>query len=208
MKYFYLLVVILSSICLASCVSTKGIKNEKVKSAIYLQQEIIDDSLFSKILVELEKEGSIDWQEGSTSKVKENFNDYQNRAYWVLEMFQSKGSYDSSSVYLWRKWNPWSATTAVTNPCGNSTKLNKWNLKRDKYSIANTLIHERLHSFCLVHPDEQTREKNKCDISYIAGDLAEVLILKKNGIERRELNKPICPALAEKIERYNLIELE
>lgn len=210
MKYFKHLftIILFSSIALSGCISTKGIKNEKVQSAIYLQSEVINDPLFSKLLIELENEDKIDWQKGSTSQLKENLEDYQNRAYWLLDMFKKRGGYDSSSVSIWRKWNPWSSTTAVTNTCGNSTKLNKWKLKRDKFSIVNTLIHERVHSFCLTHPNEQTRELNKCDISYIAGDLAEILLLKKNGIKKRIMDKPICQALVEKVESYDLIELE
>jgi hypothetical protein len=71
--------------------------------------------------------------------------------------------------------------------------------------LLNTLIHERVHSFCQIHISEQTRNANQCDASYIAGDLAEALILHKMGLTEREMDKPICPALLKKMIEYQLI---
>jgi hypothetical protein len=206
MKNLYL---ILIAILLFSCVTTKGVKNQTVKEAIELQSDGVNDPLFNKILKELESDGAIDWNEGRTNFVNENLSDYKSNIDWLIEKYKNEGAYSSDSVFLWRKWNPFSSTTAVTSQCVETTKLNKWKLKRDKYSILNTLIHERVHSFCLVHPvGEQTRQGNMCDASYVAGDLAEVLILFRNNIKTRIMDKPICPKLIEKIEKYKLIEIK
>lgn len=201
--------ILILSLNLYSCSVTKGMENETVKNAIDLQKDVINNPLFKKILLELEASNDIDWSEGRTNFIKENLSDYQSNTHWLIEKYETKGVYDENSVFLWRKFNPWSSTTAVTTQCVEKTKLNKWKLKRDKYSILNTLIHERVHSFCQVHPNgKQTREANVCDASYVAGDLAEVLILKKMGIKEREMNKPICPALKKKIEEYDLITIK
>lgn len=206
MKNLYL---ILIAILLFSCVTTKGVKNQTVKEAIELQSDVVNDPLFNKILKELESDGAIDWNEGRTNFVNENLSDYKSNIDWLIEKYKSEGAYPSNSVFLWRKWNPFSSTTAVTTQCVETTKLNKWKLNRDKYSILNTLIHERVHSFCLVHPSgKQTRQANMCDASYIVGDLAEILILYRKGVKERKMDKPICPKLIEKINEYNLMKIK
>lgn len=203
--YYYLPIFVF----LFSCGTTKGLKNQTVKEAIELQSDIVNDPLFNKILKELESENAIDWNDGRTNFVIENLSDYNSNIDWLIEKYRTKGAYPSNSVFLWRKWNPFSSTTAVTSQCVETTKLNKWNLNRDKYSILNTLIHERVHSFCLVHPPgKQTRQANMCDASYIAGDLAEILILYRKNIKERTMDKPICPKLIEKVKEYNLINIK
>ncbi|MFC7443696.1 hypothetical protein C7H62_0237 [Mesoflavibacter sp. HG96] len=207
MKRVFLFIII--SGLFFGCSVTKGIKNETVKKAINLQDEVIKNPLFKKIILELEATNDIDWSEGRTNFIKEDIAEYKSYTHWLIEKYESKGVYDENSVFLWRKFNPFSSTTAVTTQCVETTKLNKWKLKRDEYSILNTLIHERVHSFCQVHPNgKQTRDANVCDASYVAGDLAEILVLNQMGIKERVMNKPICPALKKKVEEYNLIEIK
>lgn len=199
---------VLLCMCVFSCTTTKGYENLKVASAIDLQQTVIDDTLFAQILNELEASKSIDWN-NRTNSINENLSTYKSNTEWLLSQYKIQKVFDRESVLLWRKWNPFSSTTAVTNNCSRKTKLNKWKLKdNDKYSILNTLIHERVHSFCLTHFKNQTRETNQCDASYIAGDLAEIIILYRNGIKERSLDKPICPSLLQVVKKYNLITIE
>ena len=206
-QLFKFLIVILPF--LGGCAVSSEFANIKsVDNAILLQHQVLKDSLFVKILLEIENENGINWDEGRTEDIKEDLTQYQNNTEWLITKFKNDGFYNASSIRLWRKWNPFSSTTAVTKRCVDGTKLNKWKLRRDKYSILNTLIHERTHSFCVKHPDgQQTRNYNQCDIAYISGDLAEILMLRKYGVKRRKMNKPICPSLIEKIEKYKLIEL-
>ncbi|QTD38108.1 hypothetical protein JL193_02035 [Polaribacter batillariae] len=209
MRNTFAILLLLLSLTLYNCSVTKGIENKTVKNAISLQEDVINNPFFKKILLELEVTNDIDWSEGRTSFIKEDLNDYQSNTHWLIDKYETKGGYDKNAVFLWRKFNPWSSTTAVTTKCVEKTKLNKWKLKRDKYSILNTLIHERVHSFCQVHPNgKQTRVANVCDASYVAGDLAEILILNKMGVKERKMNKPICPALKKKIDEYNLIMIK
>jgi hypothetical protein len=201
------IIILICLVILTGCITTKGVQNETVKEAINLQTNAISDPLFSKIMKELEESGDIDWQTGSMNSVEEDLTKYESKIDWLLSKYKADKVYDENSVFLWRKWNPLSSTTAVTSTCNNSTKLNKWRLKRDKYSILNTLIHERVHSFCLTHPDTQTREANKCDASYLAGDLTEVILLYRSGKKERLMNKPMCPELEKKIKEYGFITL-
>lgn len=203
MKQIPLLLLII--VIMSGCAVTKGTDNKIVSKAMDMQAGIVADPLFTKILTELESEGKIDWSEGRADDVK-NLKDYPSKIAWLLATYKSKGTYDKESVLLWRKWNPFSKTTAVTNTCEETTKLNKWRLKRDEFSLVNTLIHERVHSFCVVHPDgKQTRAENMCDASYVAGDLAEAIALYRAGVKERQMDKPICPALLKKIEEYKLL---
>lgn len=200
----FLLLLLLCQILLG-CAITKGTTNPNVKKAIELQQLVINDPLFEKILIELEESGNIHWGEERTEFIKEKLADNRLNSDWLISNYKKKGGFNKDSVFLWRKYNPFSSTTAVTNPCVDQTKLNKWTLTDDEYSLLNTLIHERVHSFCQIHTEEQTRNANQCDASYIAGDLAEALILHKMGFKEREMDKPICPALLKKIIEYQLI---
>ncbi|CAL2059276.1 hypothetical protein [Tenacibaculum sp. 190524A05c] len=203
-----LIVVVLLSFSFYNCKVTKGVENPKVKKAINLQKEVIDHPLFKKILLELEQEGAIDWSEGRTSSIQEDLSNYESNTHWLLEQFKKKRGYHKDVVFLWRKFNPFSKTKAATYPCKDSTKLNKWRLKRDKYSILNTLIHERVHSFCHIHPrNKQTKRENLCDAAYIAGDLSEAIISNKMGIKERRMSLPICPALIQKIDDYELVKI-
>lgn len=186
----------------SGCATTKGVSNAKISESIELQNRAISDPLFGKILRDLEMSGDVDWQEGSTSQIKEDLSKYTTKTEWLLSQFQENGAYPAEGVSLWRKWNPFSSTNAATFTCGDATKLNKWRLDRDKYSWVNTLVHERVHSFCLIHPEDQTRDTNKCDISYLSGDLAEIILIHRDGIDNREFEEPRCPALVERASLY------
>lgn len=201
------LVILFLPLTLAFSVIAKAADYPAVKEAIALQQHIISDSLFIKILTELEAEGQIDWN-SRTGSIKEKLSDYSSNTAWLLSKYKNEGGFKESSVILWRKWNRFSSTTASTGTCATYTRLNTWNLDRDKYSVLNTLIHERVHSFCVIHPNKQTREANQCDAAYIAGDLAEVITLYRAGEKERKMDKPICPSLLHKIEEYKLISVK
>lgn len=201
-KYLYLLVCIA---LITGCAATQ-VTDEypKVQDAIVLQTEVVNDPLFTEILTELESNGAINWDDNRTGSVKEDLNQYPSNLAWALEQFSTRGPYSQNDVFLWRKWNPWSSTTAVTNACGNSTKLNKWKLDRDKLKIANTLVHERGHSFCLTHPS-QDRTTNQCDFTYISGDLAEAILIHRQNLKTREFDKPMCPALCASLEARGML---
>lgn len=201
-----ILIILVSSFLLSSCAVTNGINNEKVSKAMDLQESVINDPLFNKILKELEASGDIKWPEGSMVKVKEDLSKYKNKTEWLIKKFNKDGVYDNKSVFLWRKWNPFSKTVASTSACSTSTRLNKWKLKKTRTipSIVNTLIHERVHSFCFIHTKSNKIEDNICDPSYIAGYLAEAIILYRTQGEK--MNKNLCSALKNKIAEYNLNE--
>lgn len=183
-----------------SCaVAPTEIQPTKVSEAVTLQYEILKSPLFSEVLRELERENAIDW-ERRTASVADDLSSYPTYTEWALSKFKKEGPYKKEDIGFWRKWNPWSSTTAATVTCGNSMRLNKWQLNRSVLAIANTLIHERNHSFCLTHPDDQTRTTNKCDFSYVSGDLAESILAFSRGDTQHKLKGPMCPALCKALE--------
>jgi hypothetical protein len=191
MKYLHLNILLILSFITGCATTTVTDQYPQVNEAIALQKEAINDPLFKEILTELESKNAIDWKDNRTSSVKEDLSAYTTNLAWALEQFSVRGPYTNDSVYLWRKWNPLSSTTAVTTTCDNSTKLNKWKLSRDNLAIANTLVHERGHSFCLTHPT-QDRHTNQCDFAYISGDLAESILAHKRGLKHRNFIVPMC----------------
>jgi hypothetical protein len=191
-------------VCSTGCGTTLVNKSyPDVIEAISLQRKAVNDPLFVEVLNEMESKRAIDWDQNRTHSVKENLTSYSSNVEWALEQFSTRGLYTTSSVYLWRKWNPWSSTTAITNACGPNTKLNKWKLGRDSFSIANTLIHERGHSFCLTHPS-QDRPTNKCDFNYVSGDLALSILAHKHGLKHQNFTTPMCPALCESLKSRDM----
>jgi hypothetical protein len=196
---------------LFSCATHKGSEVPKVKEAISLQNDVIADPLFAKILRELEAAEEIDWQINSTDEIKEDLSKYDSKIDWLLDKYKTEGPFNGNTVLVKRLINPkfWFSTTALTSTCGQNTTLAKGKLrKRDTLKVMNTIFHERVHSFCFLHPVDQTRVTNQCDPSYIAGDLAEIIMSYRQGKKSRVMDKPICPALKKKVEEYNLIVIK
>jgi len=202
----YILLILIILFTLFSCSTHSGLENETVKKAIEMQELIVNDPLYFKILRELEDEGSISWKEGSTTMILEDLSFFNNKIEWLVSNLKYKKPYNKDSVFMKFYFNPFSSTTAATVPNVHTTLLNKWNLDRDKYSILNTLMHEIIHSYGLIHPNNQYRIDNQCDAAYIAGDLAELLALHRDGLKERLEEKikevSICPALIEKFNKY------
>jgi len=171
---------------------------------------VLGNPLFAKILRELEAEGHIDWQVGSTKSIQEDISVYPTKIDWLLEKYEQEGAYDGEAILVKRLANPayWMRTVALSAACGETITLAKSKLRRrDTLKVLNTLFHERVHAFCFVHPQDQTRTTNQCDPAYIAGDLAEILVSHHQGKKERWMDKPICPALLQKVKAYRLIEI-
>ncbi len=206
-KYLYLLV----CIALITGCSATQVTDEypKIQDAIVLQAEVVNDPLFTEVLTELESNGAINWGDNRTTSVHEDLSQYPSNLAWALEQFSILGPYSQNDVFLWRKWNPKSDTIASTLSCTedkkfNTTKLNKWTLDRDVLKIANTLVHEKGHSFCLTHPS-QDRTTNQCDFTYISGDLAEAILVHRQNLKTREFDEPMCPALCASLEARGML---
>ena len=191
-------------IVVAGCSAT-GTNNfpPKISDAVAMQHTALSNSLFTEILKELENKGAIEW-DGRIAPIKDDISSHSNPTEWAIEKFESDGFYKIENIGFWWTWNPWSSTTAATVPNTNSTRLNKWRLDRETIAIANTLVHERNHSFGLIHPIDQTRPTNMCDFSYVSGDLAESILVSIHKPLDYKLSKPMCPALCKSLENREM----
>lgn len=195
--------IVVTLIGLVSGCTSISFEKPDVSESVALQQEVLANPLFAEILRELEQGNGIEWSR-RTGSVEEDLAMYSSNTEWAISKFETEGSYTVEQVGFWWKWNPGSSTTAATVTCGETTRLNRWRLDRNTLAITNTLIHERNHSFCLTHPDDQTRPTNKCDFSYISGDLAESLLVASHGEANHVMSSPMCPSLCAVLEDRDL----
>ena len=184
-----LIFVIILTLVITSCSSIVTLSNPKVLSAIDLQESVINDPLFSQVLIDINKNVIFYL---SNKCVLEDFDTNKKKTEWLLDQFKIKKGYSKESVFIWRKFNPFSSTIASTDACSDYTKINIWNLSSNKYSILNTLIHERSHSFGIIHID-QNKSKNRTHISYISGQLAELIINFRTHNSLPDINNSILP---------------
>jgi|KBSMisStaDraftv2_1062788.scaffolds.fasta_scaffold148297_4 hypothetical protein len=119
----------------------------------------------------------------------------------IIARYAEDGLFRSDQVQPWRPWGMmFSSATASTAPGSATTGLNVWKLDRRVPAVANTLVHERAHSFGFLHRCGETRAANLCDVAYVAGDLAEALSSHSCPGE------PVCPALAAELQKRGLVK--
>jgi hypothetical protein len=75
---------------LLGCAITKGTTNPNVKKAIELQQLVINNPLFEKILIELEESGNIHWGKERTKSIKEKLADHRLNSDWLISNYKKK----------------------------------------------------------------------------------------------------------------------
>lgn len=195
-------IVPLLSLALCAC-SFSAEQRSNVTTAIGYQNSVLSDRIFREVLEELDRNGAIEWTDRLDDTAEAQAARFSTRLEWLLAQFTREGGLAQSQISAWRKWNPFSSTTASTTP-HNITRLNLWRLTSDPISLANTLTHERVHFFGVIHPQSQSRSANKCDPAYIAGDLAESILATRSGVEQREVTDDVCPALCTAIARRGL----
>ena len=115
---------------------------------------------------------------------------------WLLGRFETEGNYRVTDVHVGTSFS-YPPTTAVTtacvpfsNTCALQTHVSPvWVTRTTGMSnaLANTLVHERVHSYGQMHGWSQKSGPNRCDAAYVMGDLAESLL------RRREEGAPIVP---------------
>jgi hypothetical protein len=164
-----------------------------IDNALALQERVVGAPAFAEILTAVERRGGITWDESIADCAKADAAAYPDKVAWIVARFRRDRGFASENVRAWRKWNPWSKTTASTLPCAASTRLNLWRLPRLVASVTGTLLHERTHSFGIVHANGQTTAANLCDVANITGVVAEAM-LDPDAIGARQ---PICPALCD-----------
>jgi hypothetical protein len=193
---------LLLPILLAGCF-THGQK-QLVTQAVGLTRVAIQDPLFTEVVLELDRMQAIEWDTARTNELPEAARAEPTR--WLLRQYQEHGPFEVAEVNAWIKWRePWTITTAATTPGDDETYLNIFKLGRSRFSVANTLLHERAHTFCQVHPVTQTRADNLCDAAYVFGDLAEVVTRYREEGMPAAPDQKLCPALCDVLRARGLI---
>jgi hypothetical protein len=188
------------NVCLGSlffvftaCSHFNSAQRESLSDASRLSEKVIRDTLFTSIVAELAD--SVAWD-----KARRELLPPEGRAEpmkWVLTQFATRGTFADTGTRPWRKWYyPWSATIATTVPGKDVTRLNLNSFNYNPFALTNTLVHERTHSFCLLHPFSQAEASNYCDPGYVIGDLAEAVArYRSTGSAATPDVVTLCPAL-------------
>jgi hypothetical protein len=170
--------------------------------AVVRANSMTSDTTFVAVLTEMERAQEIDWGRRKRRLLPRTALASPTR--WLLDRFATEGNYRVTDIGVGDFTFP--PTTAMTtacipfNPtCALQTTLAPGYVTVDATinALANTLVHERVHSFGQAHGRRQTRRANLCDAAYIMGDLAEVLLA------RRDEGAPVKPrqALCGKLHR-------
>ena len=200
--FFFSFVLILSGGILAQSQDKRDIVTPYpvINDALRLQQNAISSPLYAEIFTELETTGAITWKTNTlVSNPLNNRQSYSSNTEWLLANYNEKGMAEANNLSFYKSFWRKSKTTAKVKTCSSTVKINirKINGSRDKFSWANTLLHERIHSFCLQHTGGQTRPANMCDMAYIVGDLAEAVLIAQTEGTATKSYPNVCPALCE-----------
>lgn len=183
-----------------------------LRRAIATADSIVTDPVFRSVARGMEEWGSVDWRENRGKLLPEEA--VPGRTQWLLARFGKEGNYRMEDVHPRRARG--TGTTAWTRACRPSSPTCRLetdvNLNvvyvdsgRTIYALANTLIHERVHSFGQVHGASQYRADNVCDVAYVLGDMAEALL--RHRAERAPIRprEDLCPALHERLEARGIV---
>lgn len=181
-------------VALLSACSFTTREHALVSDAHAIGTRTVGDPLFREIVLELSSAGGIDWSGERARHFPAEARVAPDE--WLLEQFAAHGLFHVDSIRPWAKLlPPWSHTKATSYACGPTVKLNVLRLRRSEYSVANTLVHERVHSFCQIHPESQERPPNVCDAAYVYGELAEIIARYRSGEETVTPTEEPCPSL-------------
>lgn len=188
---------------LSACASFGPHHEQSINPALESQALAISDPLFAEILMELDEAGAVVWTERLNAAALEEAQSFDSKMSWFLAKYSSEGGLDQTELRPWRKWTPpWSATIAKFNRGLVYLNLNQFDA--DEFALANTFVHEKNHSFGLIHDRSQTRLSNYCDAGYLAGDLAEALLRSAANNTGSTRHVPTCPALCDELEKRGL----
>jgi len=179
-----------------------------ISEALNLQEQLLANEDFYTHLLELSKTGSIDWNE---NQLKQDIEDYTenlpNPMTWFVEQLKVHGGYKRQEImnFVPKGFGRlmYSKTTAIS-AAGKKLQLNSKKLNRSKFSVANTLIHERVHWLGHKHINGQSRPDNCCDAAYMIGDLAGSFLNQFYGGDEANSAKTICGDLKSYLEVNDL----
>jgi hypothetical protein len=181
----------------------------RVSQAVQRTNVIVTDSTFVAVMRDLEANRRISWRGKSLELLPRDARALP--ASWLLARFAREGNYTMAQIGARNFPDP--LTTASTAPCDPAdtacaleTDLGIQYVEEATVdAIANTLVHERVHSFGQKHARGQSRKRNLCDASYIMGDLAEALLRYRDTGAAVTPREDLCPALHDRLERDGIV---
>ena len=150
--------------------------------AIAWAEIVTADTSFRAIVREMEAAGEIAW--GWKRRRLLPSGARQAPTAWLVDRFTTEGHYALEEIGVSQaSYPPTTAVTTACNPldptCALETDISPRYVTSTAAipgALANTLVHERVHSFGQQHGWSQKRGPNKCDAAYVMGDLAESLL--------------------------------
>lgn len=190
---------------------------EQIARAITLADAAIGDPLFAQVLVSMQTAGEIDWENRARKIPAEYRSDPTG---WIVSRFAVEGNFNSDRVEIWRM-KTWSGgtntvTVGATYPCVTDSPgcplatatnvyfVDRWARIGDEYSFANNLVHERVHAFGQIH-DGQYSYPNRCDLAYVAGNLAEAVLRYRVTKTALPHDDSLCEALVQRLEAVDIM---
>lgn len=181
----------------------------RVSRAIQRADSIVTDPVYVSILRDLEARRRISWP-GRTRSLLPSTADARPTS-WMLDRFAREGNYGMDDIGGRNFPDP--RTTASTAPCvpfqaGCKLETDLGITYVDSATveeIANTLIHERVHSFGQEHAWGQQRRFNLCDAPYVMGDLAEMLLLHRDTGQPVAPRQKLCRALHKRLRADGIV---
>lgn len=131
----------------APVMAQQGLSKSQAKhlrEAHAIAESVLRDTLFQEVIRRMDSSGAIVWDPARLSYLP-----VQGRmrpTAWVLEQFTTRGLFHLDSISA-----TWSPVAGIGNTVGGAerSKFSRWKFEKDPFSLANTIVHERTHTFCV-----------------------------------------------------------
>jgi hypothetical protein len=174
-----------------------------LQDALVIAVRVTEDTLFNQIITELADSDEIDWGSNRLSSIPRARRNAPTA--FILSELDSRGMNNISDFQAY-VWEPGSNTTGSVLACDTLPKVNVNLLTRSLRSIAGTMVHERVHSFCQKHR-YNSKDRDGCDLAYHAGSLAIAIdAFRENGSRPFRSRSEICDALRKRLVSRGILE--
>ena len=181
----------------------------KLRDALVIAKRSIDNPLFKKILKDQSAADVYSWGYGRLDEIDERH--HSDPIAFFLSEFQSKGLPNMNQLVARDSYED-DDVTGSTVACSENINFNVDNLNRSSRTpvyVAGTIVHERMHSFCLKHrSNNNTKQYNLCDVAYHAGNLA-IILEKYRANQSKPISKPpiaMCKSLVKRLQDENILK--
>jgi hypothetical protein len=156
----------------------------------------------------LASQGQIDWKAPGTTRRYSLLprEQWGRSSAYILEQFAQRGLNKIGDFQAY-KW-PQGSTVTGESACKAKPKVNvNLIMARAVESIAGTIVHERIHTFCQRHTCN-CPENNQCDMAYQSGSLVRVITLyRANNSKPVSLRRyKMCKALRNELKAQQIAQ--